>query len=411
LLRESSKQCSAAALEKVGLHPQPPRGYVGAEAASTPLRTLESAIIFSRVLLMITRPLPLTVGLGLLMLLLSIGGGNARGDDGAIDMQRVRELRARVQKGEKLSEEDQKYYDLGVKEWERQRGKQARTRNNAVRPTRAANNPLAEAPVRKGEEFSVSETLCPLEKIEVTNAAGIKVIGILRKPPGPGPFPALVHLHGTLNSMDLEGLKHWATQPTASRFLAAGYVVLTPTFRDREADPQTRNALVDCLTMIDWVKKRPDVDPASVVVWGDSGGGSLALELAGETDLAAAAAQEPATILMIGILKKANEKGKTMADPKQYWTPELQEFTRNKIRKIHCPLFIAYGDISEINKVNHEIVIPELKAAGKQLETKLYPGQRHGFSKSNVEFYEDCRQFFGKHIRTTPKPISQVTVR
>jgi dipeptidyl aminopeptidase/acylaminoacyl peptidase len=80
--------------------------------------------------------------------------------------------------------------------------------------------------------------------------------------------------------------------------------------------------------------------------------------------------------------------------------------TREKIRKIHCPLFIAYGDNSAINAVNHEIVIPELKAAGKDLETKLYPGQRHGFSKSNVEFYNDCSAFFGRHIKTQPKPIA-----
>jgi dienelactone hydrolase len=76
--------------------------------------------------------------------------------------------------------------------------------------------------------------------------------------------------------------------------------------------------------MIDWAKKRPDVDPASVVVWGDSGGGSLALELAGETDLAAAAAQEPATILMIGTLTRSSDKQTAMVNPKQHWTPEVQ---------------------------------------------------------------------------------------
>lgn len=327
--------------------------------------------------------------------------------DDPIDMQRVRALRGRVQAGEKLSAEDQAYYDKGVKEWERQHGRSAASggnrRGQAAQNTPSKDDPLAEAPVRKREEFSVSEELCPLETIEVTGKDGTKVIGILRKPPGAGPFPALVHLHGTLNTKNLKDLRVWATQPTASRFLAAGYLVLTPTFRDREADPQTRDALIDCLAMIDWVKQRPDVDPKSVVVWGDSGGGSLALELAGDTDLAAAAAQEPATILMIGTLsKEQSSKGVAMTDPKKLWTPELQAMTREKIRKIHCPLFIAYGDKSEINRVNHEIVIPELRAAGKDLQTKLYPGQRHGFSKSNVEFFEDCRTFFEKSIATQP---------
>jgi acetyl esterase/lipase len=197
-----------------------------------------------------------------------------------------------------------------------------------------------------------------------------------------------------------------ATQPTMSRFLSAGYLLVVPTFRDRNQNPQTRDALEDCLTVIDWVRHRSDVDPKSIVVWGDSGGGSLALELAAETPLAAVAAQEPATILMIGIMTKENSnKGALMQDPKKYWTPELQGYTREKIRKIACPVFIAYGDHSQINFVNHEIVIPELKAAGKKLETKLYPGERHGFSKASAEFYNDAGHFFAKYLATPPKPI------
>src|SRR5262249_9454285 len=146
----------------------------------------------------------------------------------------------------------------------------------------------------------------------------------------------------------------------------------------------------------------------SVVIWGDSGGGSLALELAGETSLAAVAAQEPATILMIGILTKENhEKGPLMQDPRRYWTSELQAFTRAEIEKIRCPVFIAYGDNSQINHVNHEIVIPELRAAGKQLETKLYPGMRHGFSKTSQEFFDDASRFFASHLATPPKPLSR----
>ena len=234
------------------------------------------------------------------------------------------------------------------------------------------------------------------------------MLGVLRKPPGPGPFPALIHLHGTLDIKSLESLQNWTRDATAARFLAAGYVLVTPTFRSRKEDPQTRDALADCLTMIDYVKKRPDVDPKSVVVWGDSGGGSLALELAGETDLAAIAAQEPATILMTGMLSKEHPgTGPLMQDPKKYWTPELQKFTREKIRKIHCPVFIVYGDKSAINKINHEIVIPELQAAGKQLETKLYPGKAHGFSKNSEEFFNDCDKFFRKSLATEPKPIAE----
>ncbi len=328
--------------------------------------------------------------------------------DARIDMDRVRELHARVKKGEKLSAEDQAYYDRGAIEWKG--GRQQRGQPQAKQPLSAEEELKQATSEVKGtgsEAFTVSEKTCPLETIEIPAAEGHKVLGVLRKPPGPGPFPALVHLHGTLDIKSLESLQAWARDATASRFLAAGYVLITPTFRSRTEDPQTRDALLDCLTMIDYVKKRPDVDPKSVVVWGDSGGGSLALELAGETDLAAIAAQEPATILMTGMLSKENPNtGPLMQDPKKFWTPELQKMTREKIGKIHCPVFIAYGDKSPINLINHEIVIPELKAAGKQVETKLYPGKTHGFSKNSEEFFNDCDKFFRKSLATAPKPIN-----
>src|SRR5213078_3830989 len=90
------------------------------------------------------------------------------------------------------------------------------------------------------------------------------------------------------------------TRPNYTRFLAAGFVIVVPTFRSREENPQSRDALEDCLAMVDYVKKMPAVDPQSVAVLGGSGGGSLALELAGERDLCAIIAGEPASVLFTG---------------------------------------------------------------------------------------------------------------
>src|SRR5262249_29484295 len=128
---------------------------------------------------------------------------------------------------------------------------------------------------------------------------------------------------------------------TYCRFLAAGYVVVNPTFRPRDKDPLTTDALVDCLAIVDHVKKMPAVDPKSVVLWGDSGGGSLVLELAGETELCAVVARDPATVLFAGLYSKENlgrlgEKPPfsaasgqpIMKDPERWWTPELQKLAR-----------------------------------------------------------------------------------
>ena len=60
----------------------------------------------------------------------------------------------------------------------------------------------------------------------------------------------------------------------------------------------------DCLAVIDRVRHLPRMDSESVFVFGGSGGGSLALELAGQTKLAAIAAGEPANVLFTGIWTK-----------------------------------------------------------------------------------------------------------
>jgi hypothetical protein len=58
----------------------------------------------------------------------------------------------------------------------------------------------------------------------------------------------------------------------------------------------------------------------------------------------------------------------------KFHTPELQCFTQEKIRKIKCPILIAHGDKHVINRVNEQVVIPELKAAGKDVREIASPG-------------------------------------
>jgi dipeptidyl aminopeptidase/acylaminoacyl peptidase len=271
----------------------------------------------------------------------------------------------------------------------------------------------------------VSDQACPAEVLAVPTRDGHQATAVVRKPPGQGPFPALIHLHGGLESSTADRLKEFLKGQTPSRFLAAGYVTVAATFRSRATDPQTRAALWDCLAIIDHVKKRPEVDPKSIVLWGDSGGGSLALELAGETPLCAIAVQEPATVLFTGLFNKANLEGKPpytaqsglhlMEDPQRFYTPQWQKHTREKIGKISCPVFIAQGDVHLINKINNEIFIPELKKAGKTVEVVLYPGEKHGFSHRGTtgakKFFEDSHAFFQRHLPTPPAPLKGSLVK
>jgi dipeptidyl aminopeptidase/acylaminoacyl peptidase len=237
----------------------------------------------------------------------------------------------------------------------------------------------------------VSLRACPVEVTEIPTGGGRTTAVAVRRPPGSGRSPVAIHLHGGLRTFPTERLVYDAThQHTPNRFLAAGYVIVEATFAERRYDPLTNAALRDCLAVADYVKGLPDVDAESVVVWGNSGGGSLAMELAGETGLCAIAVEEPASVLFCGMYTPENlgteppyvpNSGLHIQhEPRRYYTPEVQQRTRDKIARIECAILLTRGTLDPINRINNEIIIPELRAAGKDLRVVEYAGAPHGFS-------------------------------
>src|SRR5262245_56079101 len=53
----------------------------------------------------------------------------------------------------------------------------------------------------------VSETTCPVKIISIPGKTGNVVTAVIRQPPGSGPFPAMVLLHGGLRPYPVETLK------------------------------------------------------------------------------------------------------------------------------------------------------------------------------------------------------------
>ncbi len=120
----------------------------------------------------------------------------------------------------------------------------------------------------------------------------------------------------------------------SSRFLAAGYVVAAITYRDRDIDPQSIEALEDALATIDYLRRLSYVDRNSIVVNGTSGGGDLALSVAAETDLAVVVPEEPASMMFLGILnkdfpKKGDRYTPADGDP---ITADPHKYTRRSIK-------------------------------------------------------------------------------
>lgn len=278
----------------------------------------------------------------------------------------------------------------------------------------------------------ISEDTSPIETIAPVAQDGHRGQGLLRKPPGAGPFPSLVWIHGGLVTRPLESLREYALSPNPSRFLAAGYVVAVITYRSRDEDPQSPVSRDDSLAAVEYLRRLPYVDPKSIVIFGCSGGGDLALEIAAATDVAAIVPEEPATVLFTGIFnKELPKKGERYtpedarpisADPRRYYTAKYQALTREKIRRIRCPILILQGDQTPINHFNAEAFIPELRKAGKTLEVITYPGEPHCFAfygsgtrtprpAAALKAFQDADRFFRRHLHTKPRPIAPKLVK
>jgi dipeptidyl aminopeptidase/acylaminoacyl peptidase len=251
---------------------------------------------------------------------------------------------------------------------------------------------------------------------------------VLRRPPGAGPFPALLWIHGGLATQSEAALREYALSPNPSRFLEAGYVVAVITYRSRDEDPQSTVSLADSLAAIDHLRRLPYVDPKSVVIFGCSGGGDLALEIAAATDIAAIAPEEPATVLFTGMFNRQLPKTGARYTPgdgaaafgpdySRGYTATYQQLTREKIRRIRSPILIVQGDPnSPLNRFNSGVFVPELRTAGKSVDVRTYPGEPHcfGFYGSGprtprpaaaLKVFQDVDAFFRKYLNTKPKPI------
>ena len=269
----------------------------------------------------------------------------------------------------------------------------------------------------------IPEDRIPIDELKLSDTA----YGAVRKPPGKGPFPAILFLHGGLGKSSMAALqRNSVQQPTQARFLAWGYVTVTATRRAIRHDPQDQGVVEDTLRLVRAVRDLPYVDAESVALYGGSGGGTLALEVASASDdLAAIVAGEPATIIFAGLFTKdhivfdsngaptGDRRWDLMnQDAKALFTDETREFTRRKLSSLSTPALVLHGDVHALKHFNLGVFVPEMEALGKPVTVNLYPGEPHGFywgvgrdPAQALKANRDADSFLRKHIRAQPRPV------
>jgi pimeloyl-ACP methyl ester carboxylesterase len=112
-------------------------------------------------------------------------------------------------------------------------------------------------------------------------ADSARIAGTLRRPPGPGPFPAVLLLAGS-NAQPRSG--YYSLEDfVADHFLRMGFIVLTFDKRGAGAStgPDTDNGIeFVAAAAFRFLKQRPDVDLNRIGIWGMSQGGMIAPKVA-----------------------------------------------------------------------------------------------------------------------------------
>jgi len=224
-------------------------------------------------------------------------------------------------------------------------------------------------------------------------------IGI-RKPKGRGPFPIVLFFTGNGGS-GLAHVRHYITNfaYTFERFLQAGYAVaflnyraeswytytVSPPLRlgKQQANQATNRPVLeydDLMTIVEYVKRLPYVDPNRVGVCGNSHGGGMILRAAADgLAVRAALVSEPdaSEFLMMKepVMAQENPTYRTVeAIAAHLDKPVAME----RIRRVTIPILLLNRDQDELQGL-FETVYVWMKEAGKHIERVSFDHPVHGY--------------------------------
>ncbi|MCW5964564.1 MAG: dienelactone hydrolase family protein [Bryobacterales bacterium] len=239
----------------------------------------------------------------------------------------------------------------------------------------------------------VSQAESPLEKLYIKTGDGLYVAAAMRKPKGPGPFPAMLVLHGAPGGRGMDQLVNWSLGkcggPVWERLLQEGYVVVVGDYRGSLPKPDgpvpvetpiatAANAMAsDALSIVEHMRSLPFIDKARIGVYGVSLGGDVALHLASRTPLRAVILGAPAARHFLGAQRSSG--GGRMDDYSNEAPPPIDATLANaNISGIRNQTLLLVGTkdgLLPLTKALYE----QLTAAGRKAELHIYRNGYHDF--------------------------------
>ena len=235
----------------------------------------------------------------------------------------------------------------------------------------------------------VSETDSPVQPLYIKTKDGLYVAAALRKPKGNGPFPVLIHFHGSPGGRGIEQISGWSRGATGGpvweRFLQEGYVVVVSDYRTAPrrglGEPfryDETTYVDDGVTVVDYVRALPYVDKSKITVYGVSLGGNLVAHLIARTTVHAAILGAPATMGFLGVRMPAGAPANVPAADRFKNATVDEETARKNIEPVQTPVLILVGTADSLIFVDR-ILHDRLEKAGKSVRMEIYANGYHDF--------------------------------
>jgi len=220
------------------------------------------------------------------------------------------------------------------------------------------------------------------------------------KPDGPGPFPAIVLLH-TCGGLGRHTIG-WAERLRGEGYAAVVIDSFTPRGGKACAIPDYYPAtldevVADSFAALQYLRSRPDIDPARIGVLGFSYGASAALR----TSSARYRRDAPG-----GGFRAAASYYPLCVSPRSDWPSISQERANNLFGDIEAPTLVLMGaDDVDTPSVAQNCArrVADVARTGRPIAITMYPGAGHVFDVYNpaaaAAARSDLLAFFGRHLK------------
>jgi dipeptidyl aminopeptidase/acylaminoacyl peptidase len=234
----------------------------------------------------------------------------------------------------------------------------------------------------------VSETDSPVERTYIRSTDGLYIAAAIRKPPGTGPFPALIYFHGAPGGRGMEQLVGWSRGdhggPLWERFLQEGFVVVVADYRNQPSaewwKPFTEDRVSmadDGIAVVEHVRQLPFVDSSRITLYGVSLGGNVVSHIISRTSVHRAILGAPFVAGFLNASLKPEAENAPPIDRYKHLEIDLDVATPN-IARIQTPLLILAGTkdaLMHMDRRFHDL----LDEAGKSVRLEIYENGYHDF--------------------------------